>query len=103
MRLVHHTLNLHRTATNQVIVPIDSLVLDASKRCSLNELLEFLSMVRIDNFQPILINAENQVVEGNKRLLVAIMKGWKTIAVVKEGGYGMIDLDFLCGSEKKVA
>lgn len=103
MRVIHRTFNLYRPLTNEVRVSIDSLVVDFSKTCSLSELIELHSVLTIENFQPILINSENQVVDGNKRLLVAIMNDWSKVPVIREGGYGKIDLDVLFGSSKKVA
>jgi hypothetical protein len=103
MRLTHHTLNLHHPLTNEVRVSIDSLVVDFSKTCSLNELIRLHSALTIENFQPLLINSENQVVDGNKRLLVAIMNDWSKVPVIREGGYGKIDLDILFSSPMKVA
>jgi hypothetical protein len=99
----NYNLRIHNPQPSQVMVLIDSLVVDGSKTCSLFDLLDLLSVLTMGNFQPILINSENQVVDGNKRLLVAIMKGWNQVPAVKEGGYGVIDLDFMCNPLKKIA
>lgn len=96
-------LRIRHPHPSQVMVSIDSLVVNGSKTCSLIDILDLLSVLTMGNFQPILVNNENQVVDGNKRLLVAILKGWTQVPAVKEGGYGVIDLDFMCNPLKKIA